>query len=126
MPPRRISLSSPAWMAFQAAVIIGLGAGFGNLATWSASTGMPFLTNLPALAGSPAFTLPAAAEILHDISTITVLEAADGNWATAMSHMPAARCVADLTDAFNAHLWPARSQASTRSKHQSNWAVVVT
>ena len=88
MPPRRTSLPTPARLAFQAAVILGLGAGFGNLATWSASTGMPFLTNLPA--------------------------------------MPAARCIADLTDAFNTHLWPARSQASTRSKHQSNWAVVVT
>ena len=96
------------------------------LSIWSASTGMPFLTNLPALENSPAFALPAATEILRDISTITALEATDENWATAMTHMPAARCVADLTDAFNAHLWPARSQASTRSKHQSNWAVVVT
>jgi hypothetical protein len=126
MPPRRTSLPTPARLAFQAAVILGLGAGFGNLATWSASTGMPFLTNLPALAESPAFALPAAADILLDISTITALEAADGNWASAMTHMPAARCIADLTDAFNTHLWPARSQASTRSKHQSNWAVVVT
>ena len=99
MPPRRTSLPTPARLAFQAAVILGLGAGFGNLATWSASTGMPFLTNLPALAESPAFALPAAADILLDISTITALEAADGNWASAMTHMPAARCIADLTDA---------------------------
>lgn len=128
MPPRRSTISTPAQLVFRASVILGLGAGFGNLATWSASTGMPFLTNLPALAASPAFSTPLAAEILRDFSAPTALEAADGNWAAAMAtiRLPAARSLSDLTDAFNAHLWPSRSQASTRGKHQNNWAVVVT
>lgn len=128
MPPRHRSSSNPAQLAFRAAVIIGLGAEFGNQATWSASQGMPFITNLPALAASPAFRACAPDDILCNLSAKTTLEAADGNWAGVAASLPPrpAACVADLTAAFNQHIWPSRSQASTRAKHWANWAVVVT
>ena len=114
--------------AFRSAVLLRLGAGFGNLAKWSRSNGMPFLTNLPDLVGSPAFAAPNAPEVLLNQSKPTVLEQAGGNWARAAQAMalPAPASLADLVFAFNTHVWPSRAQASTRSKHWDHWAVVIT
>ena len=127
MPPRRRAIH-PAQLAFRAAVIIGLGADFGNRARWSASQGMPFVTNLLDLAASPAFAACDPTDILCNLSAKTALETADGNWAGVPASLQPrpATCLADLTAAFNKHVWPSRSQASTRSKHWVNWAVVVT
>ena len=127
MPPRRRAIH-PAQLAFRAAVIIGLGADFGNRARWSASQGMPFVTNLLDLAASPAFAACDPTDILCNLSAKTALESADGNWAGVPASLQPrpATCLADLTAAFNKHVWPSRSQASTRSKHWVNWAVVVT
>ena len=128
MPPRRRTALAPAQLAFRAAVIIGLGANFGNQALWSASSGMPFLRNLADLAQSPAFFQIDTSIILQNLSAKTALELAHGDWAAVAASLSdqAATSLADLTDAFNTHLWPSRSQASTRSKHWNNWAVVVT
>ena len=56
-----------------------------GLFNWPA---LSFLTNLPALAASPAFSSPTAADILRDFSAPTALEAADGNWESASSVHP--------------------------------------
>ncbi len=37
-----------------------------------------------------------------------------------------AHTIQDLTNAFNTHSWPSRSQPSTRAKHWDYWALVVT
>ena len=111
--------------AFRSAVILRLGAGFGNLARWSRSGGMPFLTNLPDLAGSPAFATPHASAVLLNQSQPTLLETAPGSWTSALAGPPPSS-IADLVAAFNTHVWPSRAQASTRSKHWDNWAVVIT
>ena len=68
MPPRRRTAPAPAQIAFRAAVIIGLGANFGNQALWSASSGMPFLRNLADLAQSPAFFQIDTSIILQNLS----------------------------------------------------------
>lgn len=128
MPPPRRDNVNPTHAAFRSSVIIGLGAEFGNQASWSHSAGMPFVTNLSSLAGSPAFAACNPTEILLNTSAKTVLEAADGNWTATMAHASAAipTTVAGLTAAFNTHIWPSRSAASSRGKNWSNWAVVVT
>jgi hypothetical protein len=128
MPPRRRTALAPAQIAFRAAVIIGLGADFGNRALWSASSGMPFLRNLADLAQSPAFFQIDTSIMLQNLSAKTALELAHGDWAAVASSVSdrVATSISDLTDAFNTHLWPSRSQASTRAKHWNNWAVVVT
>ena len=128
MPPRRNHVLAPAQIAFRAAVLIGLGADFGNLATWSHSSGMPFVTNLAALSESPAFQALPSPHVLLNTAAPTALEAADSNWAAvaATLHSRPASCIQELTEAFNTHLWPSRSQPSTRAKHWDNWAVVVT
>jgi hypothetical protein len=81
MPPRRRTALAPAQIAFRAAVIIGLGADFGNQALWSASSGMPFLRNLADLAQSPAFFQIGTSTILQNFSAKTALELAHGDWA---------------------------------------------
>ena len=127
MPPKRNRVPLPAQLAFRATVIISLGADFGNRATWSQSSGMPFITNLHALTAAPIFGGQQSAHILHNSATATALEAADGNWADVAPGLHGhAHSIQDLTDAFNTHLWPSRSQPSTRAKHWDNWAVVVT
>jgi hypothetical protein len=128
MPPPRNTPVDPAQLAFRSSVINGLGAGFGNLARWSRSSGMPFVTNLADVAGSPAFAAVDPSIILLNTSARTALEQADGNWADVpLTLQPAAPpSVAALTAAFNTHIWPSRSQPSTRGKHWVNWAVVVT
>lgn len=115
-------------IAFRSSVINRLGAGFGNLAKWSLSSGMPFLTNLADLKDAPPFDGLDSTEILLNLSKPTALEQADGHWAPAMAGIahPAPRSVQGLIAAFNQHIWPSRSQPSTRSKHWGNWAVVVT
>ena len=128
MPPPRRNHVNPTHAAFRSSVILGLGAEYGNQATWSHSAGMPFVANLSALAASPAFDACDPAVILLNTSTKTALEKADGNWAATMAgaagSIPAS--VAGLTAAFNTHIWPSRSMASSRTKNWSNWAVVVT
>ena len=129
MPPRRTHRSDPAHLAFRASVILALGAGHGNRVAWSASAGMPYVRNLAELADSPAFHGIDTDVILLNTSAKTALELADGNWAGVAPRLKASRVatsVADLTEAFNTHIWPSRSQASTRAKHWPNWAVVVT
>ena len=129
MPPRRARILPPAHLAFRAAVIISLGAGFGNQVNWSASQGMPFITNLEDLVNSPAFHGTDTGAVLLNTSRRTALELADGRWddmAPTLAATAVAASIADLTAAFNQHLWPSRSQASTRAKHWVNWAVVVT
>ena len=128
MPPPRAAHPDPATITFKSSVVNRLGAGFGNLARWSRSQGMPFVTNLADLAGSPAFHGSDPSQILLNTSARTVLEHADGNWANVPAALqPApATSVAALTAAFNTHIWPSRSQASTRGKNWANWAVVVT
>ena len=84
MPPRRNHVLAPAQIAFRAAVLIGLGADFGNLATWSHSSGMPFVTNLAALSESPAFQALPSPHVLLNTAAPTALEAADGNWAAVL------------------------------------------
>ncbi len=59
------------------------------------------------------------AELLLNTSAQTALKQADGNWARVapgLCSAPAAS-IADLTAAFNEHIWPSRAQASTGSKH---------
>jgi hypothetical protein len=128
MPPRRRTALAPAQIAFRAAVITGLGADYGNRARWSASSGMPFLRNLADLAQSPAFFQIDTHSVLQNLSAKTALEMAHGDWAAVAAAVSdrAATSITDLTNAFNTHLWPSRSQASTRAKHWTNWAVVVT
>ena len=65
--------------AFRASVTIRLGAGFGNLAKWSLSGGMPFLTNLPDLTAAPPFAGVDTTAILLNRSEPTVLEQAKGH-----------------------------------------------
>jgi hypothetical protein len=114
--------------AFRASVTIRLGAGFGNLAKWSLSGGMPFLTNLPDLTAAPPFAGVDTTAILLNRSEPTVLEQAKGHWTPAIGSIAqtAPPSVRGLIDAFNQHVWPSRSMPSTRSKHWDNWAVVVT
>ena len=114
--------------AFRASVTIRLGAGFGNLAKWSLSGGMPFLTNLPDLTAAPPFAGVDTTAILLNRSEPTVLEQAKGHWTPAIESIAqtAPPSVRGLIDAFNQHVWPSRSMPSTRSKHWDNWAVVVT
>jgi hypothetical protein len=128
MPPRRARVLSPAHLAFRAAVIVSLGAGFGNQIRWSASQGMPFIANLEVLANSPAFHGTDTSAVLLNTSRRTALERADGRWDAMAPTLAtvAAASITELTAAFNEHLWPSRSQASTRAKHWVNWAVVVT
>ena len=126
MPPPRRNLGNPTHAAFRSSVINGLGAGFGNKATWSKSTGMPFVTNLTSLAGSPAFDTCDSDEVLLNTSAKTTLERADGNWSAAMANAAIPSSVAGLTAAFNTHIWPSRSAVSSRRKNWDNWAVVVT
>ena len=88
---------------------------------------MPFITNLETLAAALVFGGSRAHPILLNMAAPTILEAANGNWAsTAHALHTRAASLQDLTDAFNTHIWPSRSQPSTRSKHWDNWAVVVT
>ena len=91
---------------------------------------MPFLTNIPALAGSPAFAAPAAAEILRDISAPTAPEAADGKLGCRHARHTVARGTLYRGPRQRlphlAFLSQGLNQASTRSKHQKNWAVSVT
>ena len=128
MPPPVPARPDPTTLAFKSSVINGLGAGFGNLARWSRSRGMPFVTNLAELAGSPAFHAVDTADLLLNTSARTALERADGNWARVPASLQPAppTSVEALTAAFNLHIWPSRSQQSTRAKHWPNWAVVVT
>ena len=128
MPPHRARAPSAAQLAFRATVIIGLGAGFGNQARWSASSGMPFVANLEDLALSPAFHGTDSGLILLNLSKQTALEAADGDWAAMAPILAgtAAATIGDMTAAFNKHLWPSRNQASSRAKYWANWAVVIT
>ena len=115
-------------VAFRSSVINRLGAGFGNQAKWSLSHGMPFLTNLAELKDAAPFDGLDSTDILLNLSKPTSLEQADGHWTPAIASIaqPAPRSVQGLVDAFNLHVWPSRSQPSTRSKHWNNWAVVVT
>ena len=85
MPPPRRNHVNPTHAAFRSSVIIGMGAEYGNQAAWSHSLGMPFVTNLPTLAGSPAFEACDSNGILLNTSAKTTLEQADGNWAAAMA-----------------------------------------
>jgi hypothetical protein len=129
MPPCRVNRPDPAHLAFRASVTLELGAGHGNQAKWSASVGMPFVRNLAELADSPAFSGVDTEMITHNASAKTALELADGNWggvAPGLTATNVASSVVDLTEAFTTHIWPSRSQASTRAKHWPNWAVVVT
>jgi hypothetical protein len=90
---------------------------------------MPFITNLEDLVNSPAFHGTDTGAVLLNTSRRTALELADGRWddmAPTLAATAVAASIADLTAAFNQHLWPSRSQASTRAKHWVNWAVVVT
>jgi hypothetical protein len=89
---------------------------------------MPFLKNLAELADAPVLSTANAAGVLLNTSARTALESADGNAAAALAHAAnsALSSIPDLVAAFNQHIWPSRSQPSTRSKHWDNWAVVVT
>ena len=77
MPPPRRNHVNPTHAAFRSSVILGLGAEYGNQATWSHSAGMPFVANLSALAASPAFDACDSAVILLNTSAKTALEKAD-------------------------------------------------
>jgi hypothetical protein len=62
-----------------------------------------------------------------------MFERADGNWGDALElaqrgvrQGPGLALVADLTAAFDKHIWPARAQPSTRSKNWRSWSRVVT
>ncbi len=128
MPPRRDRVPAPAQLAFRAAALISLGADFGYRATWSLSAGMPFITNLADLAAAPIFHGSQTDQILLNTAAPTALESAAGDWASVAASLQdrPPRNIQDLTTAFNTHLWPSRSQPSTRAKHWNNWAVVVT
>ena len=89
---------------------------------------MPFLKNLDELADSPALAAPNAPGVLLNNSARTIPEATDGNLPAALLHAagPARSTLDGMVAAFNQHIWPSRSQPSTRTKHWDNWAVVVT
>jgi hypothetical protein len=89
---------------------------------------MPFLTNLADLADAPPFDGVDTKALLLNHSAPTALEQSNGLWAPAMLHLAKepAQSILGLAAAFDQHVWPARSQPSTRSKHWDNWAGIVT
>ena len=62
--------------------------------------------------------------LLLDESDPTTLERADGNWEAALQGIanPAADAsLDDLAAAFNAHIWPSRTQQRTRERNWAHW-----
>jgi integrase len=114
--------------AFRTAVQLNLRQEWASLARFSRSQGMPYLLNLPDLAGSPAFQHCDIASILLNTSAPTALEQTDGNWRAAapFTIQPVEALVPSLAAAFNTLVWPSRNAASTRSKHWTMWATAIT
>ena len=98
------------------------------MARFSRSQGMPYILNLPALAGSPAFQHCDTATILLNAAAPTAQERTDGNWRAAIPVItqPAAASVPALTSAFTTLVWPSRNATSTRAKNWTMWATAVT
>ena len=114
--------------AFRSAVQLNLKQEWASLARFSRSQGMPYLLNLPDLAGSPAFARCNIATLLLNTSAPTALEQTDGDWRAAapLTTQPVAAPVPALVAAFTALVWPSRNAASTRSKHWTMWATTIT
>jgi integrase len=114
--------------AFQVTVRHNLRPEWASLARFSRSRGMPYLINLPALAGSPAFQNCDTSILLRDISAPTALELTDGDWRAAapVTTQPLAAPVPALAAAFTDLVWPSRNAVSTRAKNWTMWATAVT
>ena len=115
-------------MAWQAMVLINLGAPRNARIAWSA-TPLPALTNISELAAAAAFASLDARRFLHNDSAPTVLEAADGNWGAAQAALGGPSLTASLASlaaAFDQHLAPACRQPNTRYDHWRSWCLVLT
>ena len=114
--------------AFRAAVQHNLRQEWASLARFSRSQGMPYLINLPDLAGSPAFERCDTSILLRNASAPTALERTDGDWRAAapIITQPLTAPVPALAAAFTELVWPSRNAVSTRAKNWTMWATAVT
>ena len=115
--------------AWKTHVQIQLGAACAGHLRWSRGRAMPTLANAEVIRRAHAFDGIDLGPLLCDASAPTALERGDGNWDAALHGLGGlglSASLAQLTGAFNQHVWPARAQPSTRGKHWSNWVLVVT
>jgi len=115
--------------AWRAHVRIQLGAACEAHVRWSRGRSMPVLDNVEVIRHAHAFDGIDLRPVLLNVSAPTAMERGDGNWDTALHGLGGpglTASLAQLTDAFNQHVWPARAQPSTRSKQWASWALVVT
>ena len=116
---------APAW---QVRVVVNLGAPEGGRIAWRRGP-LPTVRNIEAALTAHPFRGLDARLLLYNDSAATALERGDGNWETAVRALadPGLRAsLADLTAAFNVHVWPARTRPTTRAKNWANWVTVLT
>ena len=113
---------------FRSSVLHNLRPEWASLARFSRSQGMPYLLNLPQLAGSPAFQHCNITALLHNASAPTALERSDGDWRAAapIVAQPLSAPVSSIAAAFHDLVWPSRNAVSTRAKNWTMWATAVT
>ena len=115
--------------AWRAHIRLQLGAACEGHVRWSGGRAMPVLDNVEVIRRAHAYDGMDLRPLLLDVSAPTALERGDGNWDTALHGLGGlglSASLAQLTDAFNQHVWPARAQPETRSKQWGHWCVVVT
>jgi len=91
---------------------------------------LPTIKNIEHIAPAHVFDGLDRRALLSNVSSPTALERSDGNWVAAARELPGpgmSASLAELTAAYNTHVWPARSGVpKTRGKNWSNWVTVLT
>ena len=106
-----------------------LGPPFGAELSWRRGP-LPTILNIDHITHAHVFDGLNRRALLSNVAHPTALERSDGNWGAAVRELSGpgiSASLAELTAAYNTHVWPARSGVpNTRGKNWSNWVTVLT
>ena len=115
--------------AWRVIVRVRVGSPFGQIIQWAKGP-LPYIKDLTRLADAHPFDgVCNKRALLQDISPPTALERSKGNWEAVIRELGGpglSASLAELTAAYDAHIFPSTTQPSTRLKNWANWSLVVT
>ena len=114
--------------AWRTLVTVRLGAACATTLRWRSGP-LPAIANVHVIARAHAFDGLDLRPLLLNVSEPTALERGDGSWQGAVRGLGGpglSASLAELTAAFDTHVWPSRAKPVTRRKNWDNWSVVLT